>query len=346
MSLQRFPGFIDVHVHLREPGATNKEDFRTGTRAAVAGGFTFVIDMPNNPSAPTVSIDRLEEKIALSSQKAVCDVGFHFGTDGHNLNTFPAAWQNRHVFGLKIYTSHTTGDVLVDDEKTLENIFRAWESEKPILVHGQGETLSACIGLALTYGRRLHVCHVATQNDIDQVRKAKKKKQAVTAGVTPHHLFLSPEDVKRLGNFALVKPEIGGEDDQDDLLEALQDETIDLVESDHAPHTNKEKESATPPFGVPGLETTVGLLMKAVHEGKLLKEDIIRLLYTNPKRIFNVPDQRDTHIELDPDKPWIVGRDGYATKCGWSPFEGRELYGKPRTVVLRGKTLVQDGRLV
>lgn len=346
MPLQKFPGLIDVHVHLREPGATDKEDFTTGSRAALAGGFTFVIDMPNNPSAPTVSIDRLEEKIALSSQKAVCDVGFHYGTDGKNFESFDLARSNPRVFGLKIYCEHTTGDLLVAEETELERIFKAWQSEKPILVHGQGETLSLCLELAKKYSRRLHGCHVATKSDIELVKRAKQRKQTVTAGVTPHHLFLTPADVARLGSFALVKPAIGGPGDQEVLWEALSNGTIDLVESDHAPHTKEEKESATPAFGVPGLETTVGLLFKAVHEGELLKEDIIRLLYTNPKRIFNVPGQPDTHIELDPDKPWIVGQDGYATKCGWSPFDEWELYGKPQTVVLRGKTLVRDGQLV
>lgn len=346
MGLQKFPGFIDVHVHVREPGATQKEDFTTGTRAAVKGGFTFIVDMPNNPSAPTITIERLKEKIGLAKQKAVCDVGFHYGTDGNNLNTFPEAWQNRHVFGLKIYASHTTGDLLVEDAKTLENIFRAWNCQKPILVHGQGLTLSTCIGFAQRYQRQLYVCHVARKDDIEQVRKAKRKKQAVTAGVTPHHLFLSSADVKRLGNFALVKPEIGRKEDQDILWEALRDGTIDLVESDHAPHTKAEKESDNPSFGVPGLETTLELLWKAVREEKLMQKDIIRLLYDKPRQIFHIPDQSNTYIELDPKKPYIVGQDGYETKCGWSPFERWELHGKAETVVFRGKTLVQDGHLV
>lgn len=346
MPLLRFPGLIDVHVHLREPGATHKEDFITGTKAAVKGGFTYVLDMPNNPSRPTISIDRLKEKITLADQKAICDVGFYYGTDGNNLASFGAAWNNPRVFGSKIYCDHTTGELLVQDEQILEQIFKSWQSEKPILVHGQGETLSLCLELVGKYNRRLHVCHVASVDDVEQVRKAKRKRQAVTTGITPHHLFLTDQDVIQLGNFVLVKPSIGSKNDHQALWEGLNDGTIDLVESDHAPHTKEEKNSTTPAFGVPGLETTVGLLLKAVREGKLVKQDVIRLLYINPKRIFNVPEQPDTYIELDPDKSWIVGRDGYATKCGWSPFEGWELYGKPQTVVLRGKTLVQDSRVV
>ncbi|MEK7129440.1 MAG: hypothetical protein AAB803_00325, partial [Patescibacteria group bacterium] len=181
---------------------------------------------------------------------------------------------------------------------------------------------------------------------IDHVWKAKQKNQAVTAGVTPHHLFLTEADIQKLGNFAAVKPAIAGTADRQALWDGLADHTIDLVESDHAPHTKREKESATPPFGVPGLETTLGLLWKAVKEKKLPHGDIATLLYENPKRIFSIPDQANTYIELDTEKPYIVGQDGYETKCGWSPFDGWELYGKAEKVVLRGKTLVQDGQLV
>ena len=337
MAMQRFPGFIDTHVHLREPGATHKEDFATGTGAAIAGGFTFIVDMPNNPGAPTITIERLYEKIELAKQKSVCSVGFYYGTNGYNLDTFAQVAQHPKVFGLKIYCDHTTGELLINDEKLLKQVFVAWASEKPILIHGQGPSLSLSVEFAKKYGRRLHVCHVATKEDVDQVRKAKQKRQTVSAGVTPHHLFLSARDVRKLGNFALVKPEIRGKENQEALWEALADGTIDLIESDHAPHTRGEKESSSPPFGVPGLETTLGLVWKAVHEGKFMRADIIRLLYDNPKQIFHIPDQPDAYIELDPEKPYIIGQNGYKTKCGWSPFDGWELYGKVENVVLRDK---------
>src|SRR5258708_2631495 len=143
MSLLRLPGLIDVHVHLREPGATHKEDFLTGSRAAVKGGFTFIIDMPNNPT-PTISLERLAEKIALS-KKAICDIGFHYGTNGLNTESFAAAAQNPKVFGLKLYCNHTTGEMLLDDPILVEKVFQTWESEKPILVHAEGEKLTTAI---------------------------------------------------------------------------------------------------------------------------------------------------------------------------------------------------------
>ena len=340
MALQRFPGFIDIHVHLRDPGATHKEDFVSGSRAAIKGGFTFVCDMPNNPSRPTVTITCLQEKIDASQKKAICDVGFHYGTNGNNLDSFPFAFGNPHVFGLKIYCNHTTGGLLVEDEKHLDSIFASWESTKPILVHAEGELLMNVLALAKTYGRRLHVCHVSQAAEIALIRHAKIDTQPVTAGVTPHHLFLTEKDREKLRAFVSVKPEIRGAKDRGALWAGLEDGTIDIVESDHAPHTKEEKKSETPPFGVPGLETTVGLLMKAAREKKWLRSYFVPLLYENPKKIFNIPDQGKTYIELNPDKPYIMGEDGYETKCGWSPFDGWELYGKVQTVILRGKELL------
>ena len=169
------------------------------------------------------------------------------------------------------------------------------------------------------------------------IRKAKKEKIKVTAGVTPHHLFLIDKDVTKLGPFALMKPVLGTKSDQDSLWQGILDGTIDLIESDHAPHTRAEKLSINPPFGIPNLETTLGLMLKAVHSGKITEA---------PKKIFNIPEQANTYIELDPDKPYQVGENGYQTKCDWSPFENWELFGKVEQVVLRKKHLVINGKIV
>jgi dihydroorotase-like cyclic amidohydrolase len=346
MALTRFPGLIDIHVHLREPGAINKEDFRTGSRAALKGGFTYVLDMPNNPSVPTVTIDRLNEKISLAKSKCLCDIGFHYGTDGKNIESFRQAWTNSRVFGLKLYCNETTGDLLIQNEKVLDTIFASWRSDKPILVHCEENRLALCIDLARTYKRKLHVCHISTKNEIQMIQKAKDKKMRISTGVTPHHLFLTVGDVQKLGNYAAVKPQIGNEEDRLFLWEALKRGTIDLVESDHAPHTREDKVRGAPVSGVPGLETTLGLLLRAKIAKKLTREQIVDFLYTNPKRIFSIPDQADTYIELDEQKSYCMGANGYETKCGWSPFDGWELFGKVETVVLRGIPLVQNGKVV
>ncbi len=328
-----------MHVHLRDPGATQKEDFSSGTRAAIAGGCTYIFDMPNNP-VPTLTKMNLQDKIIRSKKDSICPVGFYFGTNGKNLEEFPDAWKNTDVFGLKIYCNHTTGELLVEDSGLLEGIFKAWESEKPILVHAEGSQLAHAIELAQFYGRRLHVCHISQASEVEFVRQAKKKKINISTGVTPHHLFLSEKDIKRLGPFGLVKPPMDPTHHQHALWAALDEKLIDIVESDHAPHTKEEKNSPTPPYGMPGLETTVGLLFKAVHDKKLKEQDVIRLFYENPKNIFHVKTQPFTHIELDPQKSYRMGSFGYQTKCGWSPFDGWELYGKVESVVLNGKNIV------
>lgn len=343
MALKRFPGLIDVHVHLREPGATQKEDFLTGSRAAITGGFTFVIDMPNNP-IPTFTIDALEEKIKLS-KKAICGIGFHFGTNGKNLAEFKKAYSHSKVFGLKVYCNHTTGDFLIDDPKVLEQIFVAWKSEKPIMVHAEGKSVEKCIALSKKYHRNLHICHISRKEEVEMVRIAKKAKLKVTAGVTPHHLFLIDKNVEKLGPFAMMKPPLGTKSDQDALWQGILDGTIDLVESDHAPHTKEEKLNEKPAFGVPNLETTLGLLFKAVHDQKLKEADILRLLYKNPGKIFNIPGQKDTFIELDPEKPYLIGENGYQTKCNWSPFEDWTAYGKVENVTLYGKLITSLGKM-
>ena len=331
--IQNFPGFIDVHVHLRDPGATYKEDFASGARAAIVGGFTYILDMPNNP-IPTFAIARLKDKIRRT-RNLTCDIGFYYGTRGDNLASFPAAWKNPHVFGLKLYCNHTTGDYLVDDLPTLEKIFAAWKSDKPILVHAEGVHLAATLALAICYSRRLHVCHISQKSEVELVKRAKKR---VTCGVTPHHLFLTSGQ--------LMKPPLGTKEDRDALWEGIEDGTIDIVETDHAPHTLEEKQSDKPPFGVPGLETAVGLMFLAVKKKKITQKKLLDLLYYHPKKIFHVPTQPKTTIALDPDKPYIVGKSGYETKCNWSPFEGWKLYGQVEDVVYRGKHVVRYHKVV
>lgn len=344
MSSLTLPGLIDPHVHLREPGAEHKEDFLTGSRSALRGGFTFVLDMPNNP-IPTLTVDALLQKIHLA-EKAVIDIGFHFGTNGTNLAEFEKVWHHPRVFGLKVYCNHTTGELLVHDEAVLKNIFSAWRSEKPILVHAEGEQLAMSIRLAQQSGRRLHVCHISQASEVAMVRAAKADGQHISAGVTPHHLFLTDQDRERLGSHAIMKPPLGTTEDQDALWEGLRDGTIDLVESDHAPHTREEKMKDPAPFGVPGLETTLFLMLRAVREGRIAETHLSTLLFENAKNIFNIPAQEDTYVEIDKEASTVVGETGYESKCGWSPWEGETVPGRITKVVLRGKTVLEQGVIV
>lgn len=339
MAVQQLPGVLDIHVHLRDPGAVEKEDFSSAGQAAICGGIVFMIDMPNNP-IPTITPERLEEKKKRASRLSVCPIGFHYGTDGNNCRSFQDIWDSPYIFGLKLYCNQTTGSLLVNDKKTVSQIFDAWQSEKPILVHALGEELAYVLDVAKKTNRRIHVCHVHSEDALTCIRHAKRQYDRISAGVTPHHLFLTVADEQRLGSFARMLPPLGSVKDKEALWEGLLDGTIDLVESDHAPHTREEKLSAKPPFGVPGLETTLGLLLLSVHERRITLGQLIQWTYDTPSRLFHIPVSSHTFIELDPDEPYIAGEHGYKTKCGWSPFDGWQLYGRVQQVTIHGKQLI------
>lgn len=342
----KLPGLVDTHVHLREPGATHKEDFETGTRAAVAGGFTKIVDMPNNP-IPTISSEALQEKIDLAAGRIYCDVGFHFGATADNCEAFETV--KRSVFGLKIYMNHTTGNLLVDNDSNLERIFQMWPKTDagPILVHAEGASLEKAIHLAREYDQRLHACHVSRADEIALIRAAKEAGQEITSEVTPHHLYLTEAaaDPAFFGPFALMRPPLATEADVQALWEGIDSGVVDMIASDHAPHTDSEKRSANPPFGIIGLETTLPLMLTAVAEGRITLERLIELISTNPKRIFHIEDTPETYTEVDLKEEYSLGLKDFYSKANHSPFRFRRVTGRVKRVVLRGQ-VVYDGENV
>jgi len=336
----KLPGLIDIHTHLRTPGQEQKEDFYTGTSAAIAGGFTTIVDMPNNKT-PITTLDLLEEKIKLAEKEIVCDVGFHFGSMGDNLNQFQNI--NSMVFGLKLYLNPTTGNFLIDEEE-LRNIYNAWSGNQPIILHCEGETLSIALQVIQKTRKPTHIAHVSSAEELSIIISAKQEGLPITCGVTPHHLFLTEEDAKKLGAYGHMKPFLKTQTDVDFLWEHV--DQIDIIESDHAPHTKEEKDSDNPPFGVPGLETTLPLLMNAVSEGKLSIEDVKRLCHTNPAKIFNIPTDPETFVEIDEDERYTINDKRLFTKCKWSPFDGWRVQGKIKAVFIRGTKVFEDGKVL
>lgn len=339
----KLPGLIDTHVHLREPGATQKEDFSSGTKAAIAGGYTTVLDMPNNPE-PTVTPEALEQKISLTQGRIYCDVGFNFGATSDSVQYF--TFLREKIFGLKVYMNHTTGTLPQEDPQVLQAIFEAWPKDKVLMVHAEDETLKIAIQLASKNNNKLHICHVSLASEINLIRRAKLQGLSITCEVTCHHLFLTTEDAKRLGPYGMMRPPLATKKDQQALWQGIQDRTVDTIASDHAPHTNDEKNSPTPPNGVPGLETTLPLLLTAVNDGKLTIDDIICLCNTNPAKIFSIPDQPDTFVEVNPTIRYTLDARRLFTKCSWSPFAGLKLTGKVKKVVLRGQIVYDNGQIV
>lgn len=338
----KLPGLIDVHVHMREPGATHKEDWDSGTAAALAGGFTIVLAMPNT-SPPITDQTTLLQALELASQKAHCDFGQYLGAGAEN--AFSVAALAHQSAGLKMYLDQTYGPLRLDDMRQWMDHFERWPQNRPIVAHAESRTLAAVILLAQLFNRPVHLAHVSKAEEISLIRKAKEKGIPVTCEVAPHHLFLNSQDAPAIGaGRSEVRPRLNTPDDQRCLWENL--EVIDCFATDHAPHTLSEKDSATPPPGFPGLETALPLLLTAVQEGKLTLEDIQLRCYTNPRRIFSLPEQSDTWIEVDEDETWVIRARDQFTRCAWTPFENRVVRGRLRRVILRGKTVYEDGRLL
>lgn len=341
MNTITLPGLIDPHVHLREPGQTEKEDFYTGTCAALAGGFTTILDMPNNLT-PITTLARLEEKKTLAKEKIVVDVGFHFGTLGTNLNEFTKVTGN--VFALKIYLNHTTGDFLIDKPNMLA-IFSAWPAENgPIMLHAEENLISEVIEIGKKSGKRIHICHISSENELQIIMNAKEEGVQITCGVTPHHLFLTEDDTKHLGPIGMMKPELKSKKDVEFLWKNLS--AIDIVESDHAPHTLGEKQGEQVAFGVPGLETTLPLLLTAVSEKRLTLDDVVRLCYEGSSNMFDIISEDITKIEIDLNAEYEIKNENLYTKCKWSPFHGWKVKGKVQRVFLRGEKVFEDGTIL
>ena len=331
----RMPPLIDPHVHARSPGQEHKENFTTIGNAALAGGVTTILDMPNNLKLID-SLERLEEKKELARKSALCDMGFYLGTLGDPDQNFAEA--EPEVFGLKIYMDQTTGGFIVNDPKKLDSIFRRWDFDKPILVHAEGNTLKTAIDLALTYSRRLHVCHVSLADEVNLIREAKwLRGEMVTAEVTPHNLFKS-----KLWNahpFNQMKPPLSAFSDMHVLWEAVRDGTIDIIATDHAPHTRAEKLGDKPPSGVTGLETMLPLLLMAERAGEISLERIKEMTHFGPMRIFGIPEQPNSYVLVDQDVDWKIQGEKLQTKPHLTLFEGETMMDQVKEVVLRGETV-------
>lgn len=341
----RLPGLIDPHVHLRTPGQEYKEDFFTGTCAAVAGGYTTIIDMPNNLD-PIITKEKLLNKQNIASKNIVCDVGFHFGSLGQNLGEFEKVQDD--VLGLKVYLNQTTGNFIVNGD-VFRKICESWPhssagSEHPILVHAEEDILQEVLDIGHATLQKIHVCHISSRKELEIVLNAKLKGCSVTCGVTPHHLFLNAEEAEKLGPFGMMKPSLKTKVDQDFLWMHLKD--IDVIESDHAPHTIEEKQSQNPPFGVPGLETTLPLLLTAANKNQITIDEIKRLCFENPSKLFGIKQEEGTYSEIDENEEWVLDQSKLFTKNKWSPFNGRTLKGKVKTVFERNTKVFEQGKIL
>ena len=352
------PGIIDVHTHMRDPGITYKEDFATGSRACAKAGVTTFYDMPNTIPT-TTTLENLLKKKKLASEKAIVNFGFHFGgSKNDNVEEIKKVLSSGEANTVKIFMNVTTGEMLIEDDEILKKVFK---NSKLVLVHAENEMIDKAIELNKNCGKGLYVCHIPSENELKKVINAKKnnelntKEHPIYAEVTPHHLFLNTEireSTERNKMLLRMKPELREKSDNEFLWEAINRGEIDTIGTDHAPHLISEKlEKIT--FGMPGVETSLALMINAFNEGRISLEMIQKLMCENPAKIMKIEKRGKLEegffadiIVVDTQKEWIVAVDDtIESKCGWTPYENWKLKGKNTLTIVNGEIVYENGKI-
>jgi dihydroorotase len=380
------PGMIDDQVHFREPGLTHKATIKTESRAAVAGGITSFMEMPNtNPQ--TTTQEKLESKFAIAAKDSIANYSFMFGGTNDNLDELLKT-DGKNVAGIKLFLGSSTGNMLVDNPETLEKIFSAtslpisvhcedeatiqrntkkaveeFGTEIPIEQHPKIRSAEACyissskaIELAKKTGARLHIFHLSTAKEVallDNSLPLKDKK--ITAEVCVHHLWFSDKDYAEKGTLIKWNPAVKTQEDQDALWQALNDNRIDVLATDHAPHTSEEKNNdyLNAPSGGPLVQHALVALLEASKAGKISIEKLVEKSAHNPAILFEIEKRgflREGYfadlVLVDPNKSWTVEKDNILYQCGWSPFEGTTFSHSIDTTFVNGKKVYEKGRVI
>ena len=343
----KLPGLIDPHIHLREPGATHKEDWDTGTSAALAGGVTMVLAMPNT-SPPIFDAATLNLALDSARQKVRCDYAQFLGAGPDNTGWDRHTGLPLRAAGLKMYLDSTFGQLRLDDMTLWQQHFIHWPKHLPIVAHSESRSMAAVILMAAIYDRPVHIAHISLKEEVLLIKAAKERGIKVTCEVAPHHLFLTRNDIPALSQGhpgrGEVRPRLATKEDVDALWANLG--VIDCFATDHAPHTLAEKDGDNPPPGFPGLETMLPLLLTAVDAGRLTMDDLIQKMVVKPRKIFSLPEQPETWVEVDKDATYEIHASEMHSRCGWTPFEGWQVKGRVKRVVLRGRTAFEDGQVL
>ncbi len=368
--LHLLPGAIDPHVHFRDPGNTEKEDLESGSRAASAGGITSFLDMPNT-SPNAINRSAIEAKIASAAKKSVTHHGFFIGATNSNISDLQSVEGMDGVCGIKIFMGSSTGDLLVHEQKHLENIFAntggiiathaedeerlqsripKFEHRKDIAAHAECRDVECALiatkraaALANDHDHRLHIVHLTSGKEADWL--ASNKGDLITTEVCTQHLTFNQDDVEKLGSRALMNPPIRYTEDRDKLWKRLKDGTIDCVVTDHAPHTLQAKSVGFPnaPAGMPGVETSLPLMLTHSVEGKCSVSDIVKWMCAGPAKVYGIKNKGSlvegfdgdlTLVDLENNR--VIQDSDTWTKVGWTPYAGMELTGWPIYTIVDG----------
>jgi dihydroorotase len=376
--LHVLPGVIDTQVHFREPGLEHKEDLEAGSRAAVMGGVTAVFEMPNTKPL-TISPETLADKVARARDRMFCDFAFYVGGTRENIADLPALERLESAAGIKVFMGSSTGDLMVDDEASLSRIIEkisrraafhaedearlkermplrrrgdptshpVWRDEQAALMATQ-----RLVRLAEQHGKRVHVLHVSTAEEMAFLAD---HKDWASVEVTPHHLTLvAPECYERLGTYAQMNPPVRDDRHRQSLWAAVADGVVDVLGSDHAPHTREEKDHAYPDShsGMTGVQTLVPIMLDHVNAGRLTLERFVDLTSHGPNRLFGIRGKGRIAVGYDADLTIVDLRrretitDAWVqSRCGWTPYDGVTVQGWAIGTVVRGRRVMWDGEI-
>ena len=383
--LHLFPGFIDDQVHFREPGLTERGNIQTESIAAVAGGTTSFMDMPN-VIPPTLNLELWNEKIKIAEQVSLANYSFYMGSSNTNIEDIKSIDASQ-VCGLKVFMGSSTGNLLVDDQKALEDIFNyspviitthcedtplITENEKkahekygediPIELHEEIRSREAClistkkaIELARQFNTKLHVLHISTKDEIELFKAGPVEEKLITAEVCVPHLLFSSEDYKNLGTLIKCNPSIKSNSDKQALRRALKDQTIDYVATDHAPHVLSEKKNtnSTSPSGMPSVQHSLLAVLEMVHEGDLELTEVPRITSHSVAKRFDIKERGFIRegfwadlVLVDMNDTYEVKKEKIFYKCGWSPFESYTFNSRIIETIVNGERIYSQGKIL
>lgn len=377
--LHILPGVIDTQVHFREPGLEHKEDLETGSRAAVLGGVTVVFEMPNT-SPLTTNPDALADKVRRARHRMFCDFAFYVGATRENVDDIPELERLEGSAGMKVFVGSSTGDLLVEDEPTLERIFAtlrrraAFHSEDEARLRERADirrlgdpsshpewrdeiaALTATqrlVRLAEKHGRRIHILHVSTAEEMAFLAD---HKEWASVEVTPHHLTLvAPDCYRRLGTYAQMNPPVRDERHRKAIWTALSAGIVDVLGSDHAPHTREEKDHPYPQShsGMTGVQTLLPIMLDHVNAGYLSLERLVDLTSHGPQRLFGIRNKGRIAVGYDGDltvvdlkRQQTIDDSMIASRCGWTPYHGLTVTGWPVGTIVRGRRVMWEGEVL
>jgi len=378
--LHILPGVIDSQVHFREPGLEHKEDLESGTRGAVLGGVTAIFDMPNTRPS-TDNQQAFESKMSAAADRAWCNFAFYVGATARNTNELPKLENLPGCCGIKIFMGSSTGDLLLTEDEIIEQIFKTTKrtialhcedeerlvERKHIAIEGKDpkfhplwrdemtalKATQRVLAICEKTKRKAHVLHITTKEEIELLAK---NKHLVSVECLPQHLTLTaPECYEKSSTYAQMNPPIRERHHKDALWVGIENNTVDVLGSDHAPHTKEEKQRTYPnsPSGLTGVQTILPLMLNHVNEGKLSLSKLVELLCYNPAQLFKIKNKGELKVGFDADitivnlnKETTITNDWIASKSGWTTFDGMKVKGWPTHTIIQGKTAMAHDKLV